>query len=149
MQTWEPSYYHHPVEDIEPAPDHSCSNAATATAQLFDSFVADNFRQTPRGLHHDAQPLFRRFLALLWVLDPDRYFEGRTERQVADYIGITRSAFSRIVCEFKDRLGVRNRYMKREGAIPVYKARQERIWSERAANKVTSEAQMYLNVVCQ
>ena len=146
MRGHEPSYWHHPMQDIEPAPTHACSNVAAATAKLFDMFVVKNHKKSPKGPAHDAAPLFRRFLALLWLMDPDRYFEGQTQTQVATYLGITRAAFSRIVRELSASTGLRNRWMKREGAIDVYRGRQERIWEER---RQEAETQLYLNVVYQ
>ena len=145
MQTWEPSYYHHPVEDIEPIPERACSNIAAITAKLFDSFVVCHHRDTGRP-RDDIEPLFRRFMALLWLLDPIRYFEGRTEDQVAQYIGFSRSAFSRIVRELSIATGIRNRMMRREGAVQVYQTRQARIWAERRANSEPVESQSFLNI---
>lgn len=143
MREREPSYWRHPLEDIEPLPDRSTTNVATATATLFDAVVANHFRPTDKGPRCDCEPVFRRFLALLWLLDPVRYFDGQTQTQVAKSLGVTRAAFSRLICELSRHLGLRNGSMKRSSASAVYAARQSRIWAERRAGK---PAQTWLEI---
>lgn len=138
----EPSYWRHPLEDIEPLPDRSSTNVAVATASLFDAVVANHFRQSAKGPRNDLEPVFRRFLALLWLLDPVRYFDGRSETQVAKSLGVTRAAFSRIICELSRKLGLRHGGMKRSSASIVYSERQTKIWAQRHKGKTDAQTWM-------
>lgn len=116
-------------------PPPPTTDAGEAIAAVFDLIVAKDMRAS-----------YRRFMALAWLLDPDRYFEGRTETQVASYLGFTRAGFSLIVRELSEKTGIRNRHMKREGAVGVYRQRQERIWESRASNYAEErDSQLFLN----
>lgn len=124
------------MQDMEPAPDVACSDVAEALQAVLDFVTTKNL-----------QGSFVRFMALAWLMDPERYFEGRTETQVARLLGITKAAFSRVVRELSELSGIRNRYMKREGAIGAYSERQRRIWAERrGAEEERPHAQLFLDV---
>lgn len=136
------------MEDIEPLPDHASSDLGEALNEVFDSFILQNHKRTDKGAIHDIEPLFRRFLALLWLMDPDRFFEGMSQTDLADYLKVKRATFSRHVRELSELTGIRNRHMKREGAVEVYRERQEKIWEKRKGEGIMA-SQMFLNVVFQ
>lgn len=129
----EPSYWHHPMADIEPPPDYSCRDEAEAIRGVFGYITG----QDPKGA-------FVRFMAIAWLLDPDTYFEGRDQVQAAALLGLDKQAFNAIVIEACDALKIRNRYMRREGARESYAERQRGIWADR--EKAKDAVQTFLNV---
>ena len=61
----------------------------------------------PIGAHADVRSTFRRCMAVLWVLRPELAGD-LTQSELADKLGITRSAMSKMTTEFSDRFGFRS-----------------------------------------
>ena len=61
----------------------------------------------PIGAHVDVRSSFRRCMAVLWVLRPELAGD-LTQAELAQRLGITRSAMSKMTTEFSDRFAFRS-----------------------------------------
>ena len=81
--------------------DEMIAISATVLREVLD-YIAG-----PIGAHSDVRSSFRRCMAVLWVLRPELAGD-LTQSELADRLGITRSAMSKMTTEFSDRFGFRS-----------------------------------------
>ena len=81
--------------------DEMIAISATVLREVLD-YIAG-----PIGAHADVRSSFRRCMAVLWVLRPELAGD-LTQSELADRLGITRSAMSKMTTEFSDRFGFRS-----------------------------------------
>jgi len=81
--------------------DELIAISATVLREVLD-YIAG-----PIGAHADVRSSFRRCMAVLWVLRPELAGD-LTQSELADRLGITRSAMSKMTTEFSDRFGFRS-----------------------------------------